>query len=415
MAQLVLTAVGGAIGGRIAPAGFAAIGAALGRAGGALIGGRIDDALFGTPRAPEGPRLTSLHLQGSTEGASIPAAYGRVRLAGQMIWAARFKEHINVDKVSSGGGKGGAATRSVKQTTYSYSLSFAIGLCEGPIVRVARAWANGEPLDLSSIAYRLYRGTEDQAPDALIEAIEGAANAPAYRGLAYILFEDLPLYRFGNVPPQLSFEIVRQTPSEGGSLEDMARGVCLIPGAGEFVYANEVIRRTLGPGAELPENMHAESNRPNLAVSLDQLEADLPNVESVMLVVSWFGTDLRCGTCQIKPGVELAGKTTRARAWRAGGVARAGAHVVSQIDGGPAYGGTPADFSVVQAITELKARGYRVGLYPFILMDVPPGNALADPYGASAQAAYPWRGRITCTPAPGRSGTADKTGAAGTQ
>jgi hypothetical protein len=415
VAQLVLTAVGGALGGNIAPAGYAAIGAALGRAGGALIGARVDDALFGTPRAPAGPRLTSLHLQGSTEGASIPTVFGRVRLAGQMIWAARFKEHVNVDKVSSGGGKGGGAARNVKQTTYSYSLSFAIGLCEGPIVRVARAWANGEPLDLSTIAYRLYRGTEDQAPDALIEAIEGAANAPAYRGLAYIVFEDLPLERFGNVPPQLSFEILRQTPSEGDRLEDMARGVCLIPGAGEFVYANEVIRRTIGPGAETPENMHAEASRPNLVVSLDQLQIDLPNVESVMLVVSWFGTDLRCGACQIKPGVELADKTTRARTWRAGGVARAGAHVVSQIDGGPAFGGTPADFSVVQAITELKARGYRVGLYPFILMDVPPGNALTDPYGATEQAAYPWRGRITCTPAPGRAGTADKTSAAATQ
>lgn len=415
MAQLVLTAVGGAIGGHIAPAGLAAIGAALGQGAGALIGGRLDDALFGTRRAPEGPRLTGLHLQGSTEGASIPAVYGRVRLSGQMIWAARFKEHINVDKVDAGGGKGGVGSRSVKQTTYSYSLSFAVGLCEGPIVRVSRAWANGEPLDLSTIAYRLYRGAEDQAPDALIEAIEGAPNAPAYRGLAYIVFEDLPLERFGNIPPQLSFEIVRQTLNEGGRLEDLARGVCLIPGAGEFVYASEVVRRTLGPGVELPENMHAEANRPNLAVSLDQLQTDLPNVESVMLVVSWFGADLRCGACQIKPGVELSDKSTRERTWRAGGVSRAGAHVISQVEGGPAFGGTPADFSIVQAIQALKARGYRVGLYPFILMDVPAGNALPDPYGGTAQAAYPWRGRITCAPAPGRAGTPDKTAAAATQ
>ncbi len=42
-----------------------------------------------------------------------------------------------------------------------------------------------------------------------------------------------------------------------------------------------------------------------------------------------------------------------------------------------------------------RARGQAVTFYPFILMDVPPGNALPDPYGGTAQAPYPWRGRIT--------------------
>ena len=34
-------------------------------------------------------------------------------------------------------------------------------------------------------------------------------------------------------------------------------------------------------------------------------------------------------------------------------------------------------------------------LSPFLLMDVPPGNGLSDPYGGAEQAAFPWRGRIT--------------------
>ena len=34
-------------------------------------------------------------------------------------------------------------------------------------------------------------------------------------------------------------------------------------------------------------------------------------------------------------------------------------------------------------------------LYPFVLMDVPAGNGLPDPYGGAEQAAYPWRGRVT--------------------
>ena len=42
-------------------------------------------------------------------------------------------------------------------------------------------------------------------------------------------------------------------------------------------------------------------------------------------------------------------------------------------------GGTPSDGAVVQAIQELKARGYRVTFYPFILMDLAADNDLPDP------------------------------------
>src|ERR1700741_2831972 len=50
------------------------------------------------------------------------------------------------------------------------------------------------------------------------------------------------------------------------------------------------------------------------------------------------------------------------------------------------------------------------------MRDIPAVNGLADPYtGTSSQPAYPWRGRITCDPAPGRLGSPDGTGTAGTQ
>jgi hypothetical protein len=413
LAQLVLSNIGQAFGARVAPAALRTFGAAIGQAGGAMLGRSIDQRLFGESMRYEAARLTDLHIQASTEGASIPAVYGRVRIAGQVIWAARFKEHEETTDVG-GGGKGGSprATR----TDFRYTLSFAVGLCEGEIARIGRVWANGEPFDLSEVAWRLHNGAEDQAADPLIEAIEGADHAPAYRGLAYVVFENLPLERFGNTIPQLSFEIVRHIRNgDGPRFEDRVKGVCLIPGSGEFVYATEAIRRVTGPGAEALENVHAERERANLRVSLDQLESDLPNCDFVMLVVAWFGDDLRCGECQIRPGVEIAAKDTAPMFWRAGGVDRAGAHLVSQVDGAPAYGGTPSDASVLQAIAELKSRGFKVGLYPFVLMDVPAANGLPDPYGGDEQVPYPWRGRISVAPAPGEPGTADKTSAAATQ
>jgi hypothetical protein len=50
------------------------------------------------------------------------------------------------------------------------------------------------------------------------------------------------------------------------------------------------------------------------------------------------------------------------------------------------------------------------------MMDIPLGNGLADPQtGAAPQPSYPWRGHITCDPAPGRPGTPDGTAAAAAQ
>ena len=89
---------------------------------------------------------------------------------------------------------------------------------------------------------------------------------------------------------------------------------------------------------------------------------------------------------------------------------------MSQVDGRPAFGGTPADDSVRDLIAELRARGLKVTFYPFLMMDIPADNTLSDPYsGAAPQAAYPWRGRITCDPAPGQAGSPDGTAAATTQ
>src|SRR6185437_5267973 len=102
--------------------------------------------------------------------------------------------------------------------------------------------------------------------------------------------------------------------------------------------------------------------------------------------------------------------------WSVAGADRSSAYVVSQIDGRAAFGGTPSDDSVRDLIADLKARGIKVTLYPFLMMDIPAGNTLSDPTtGAASQPVYPWRGRITCDPAPGQPGSPDGTADAATQ
>ncbi|MGM0583798.1 MAG: baseplate multidomain protein megatron [Pseudomonadota bacterium] len=417
MASIVLAsagaAIGGGIGGAVLGVGAATIGGAVGSIVGSALDGWLVSQLAPTQRI-EGPRLESLQVTTSTEGAVIPRVFGRMRVGGNVIWATDFREETRTTR--QGGGKGGGGGAEV--TEYAYFASFAVALCEGPITGVGRIWADGKPLDREGVAMRVHLGDEAQEPDPLIAAKMGADATPAYRGTAYVVFEELALGRFGNRLPQLSFEVFRPL-MEARSVERMARAVTLIPSAGEFIHATETVRRE-EDGATVAENVHARADATDLVVALDQLEAALPNVEAVSLVVAWFGDDLRAGACSIRPCVETASKETEPQSWRVDGVSRADARRVSfDASGRPLYGGTPSDEAVVQAIRELKARGKRVTFYPFILMDVPAENDLPNPYSDEAaevgQPAHPWRGRITCSPAAGYAGSVDKTEVAGDQ
>lgn len=323
---------------------------------------------------------------------------------------------------NSGGGR-------VQTTEYLYYASFAVALCEGPITGIGRIWADGKPLDMTGITWRWYPGNETQTADPFIAAKMAAANTPAYRGTAYVVFEELPLSTYGNRLPQLSFEVFRPL-ADPDTAEGLVKAVTMIPASGEFTYATEAVRKTVGAtttvfgqttgGTTSAENLNALPDEADIVVALDRLQAMAPAIESVSLVVAWFGDDLRAGNCTIKPGVEVATKVTSPKTWTVNGVARANAHLVSRdAEDRPVYGGTPADFAVVQAIREMTARGLCVTFYPFLLMDVPPGNTLPNPYSNNAaapgQPSFPWRGRITCSPAAGYTGTADKTTAAATQ
>ncbi|MFN3558120.1 MAG: glycoside hydrolase/phage tail family protein [Brevundimonas sp.] len=373
MAQVVLSGIGQAVGG--------APGAMIG----SMIGRGIDQAVISSlePARQRGPRLERLKLQGTAEGAPMACVLGRARVTGQVIWAARFRE----DRRTTSAGK--SSPRTVE---FGYSLSFAVALCEGQIDGIGRVWADGQPMDLSGVALRVHEGGETQTPDPLIEAVEG--EAPAYRGTAYVVFEDLPLGPYGNRVPQLAFEIFRRPQGETPRLEDRLEGVCLIPGAGEFVLATEPVIRREGLTRTTPENVHGGGGRPDILKSLDLLQAQAPHLKRTSLVIGWFGDDLRAEHCRIRPGVERAGKPTAPLTWSVAGLDRSEAHLISGSGGGPAYGGTPSDESVRQAIAELKRRGLEVTLYPFVFMDVPVDNGLPDPDGAGAQPPYPWRGRV---------------------
>ncbi len=213
MATLILSTVGAVFGGRF--------GQSIGKAVGQL----IDSQLF-PPKGREGPRLGDLAVQTSSYGMPIPKLFGVTRVAGTVIWATPLRETRT--NVSNGKGK-------PKTAQFSYSVSFAVALSARAIIRIGRIWADGKLLRgaagdfKTQVQFRLHSGGEGQALDPLIASVEGIANCPAYRGLAYAVFENLDLAEFGNRIPSLSFEVIadENAVTTGAVIADLANGAVI--------------------------------------------------------------------------------------------------------------------------------------------------------------------------------------------
>ena len=184
-----------------------------------MAGSYIDQRLFA--KDVQGPRLGNQKQTVNTYGGRIPTVYGKYRTNGSLIWATKFHEHEHEE-----GGKGGGGG----VTTYEYTCSFAIALCEGEVTGLGRVWFDGTVVEnfadilnnlkdgpssvdvkIKGASAVLYRGTETQMPNSLIEGYEGAGNVPAYRGISYLVFNELNLKDFGNRIPQVSVEVSAAT------------------------------------------------------------------------------------------------------------------------------------------------------------------------------------------------------------
>ncbi len=260
MATLLFTALGTLIGGPV------------GGAIGALAGRQVDALIF-APGAREGPRLKELAITTSSYGTPVPRQFGRMRVAGTIIWATDLAEHRD----KHGNGKGKPAT-----INYSYTASLAVALSSRPIVGVGRVWADGKLLrgsggDMKVAGiFRCNTGEGNQPADPLLAAAEGAAQCPAYRGMAYAVFEDLELGEFGNRIPALTFEVI----ADDGvlSLADLLDGVIEdsdaaleLPGIAGLSCEGALFD-TLGMLDPLyPMDCNASGN--SLAIAADQLQS----------------------------------------------------------------------------------------------------------------------------------------------
>lgn len=220
------------------------VGGPTGAKYGYAIGSALGSAFDSGPDF-QGPRLKELNVQSSAYGAPIPIIYGKARVAGNIIWAKNIREK-KIEEDS--GGKGGGGSTS---TTYEYYGTWAVALCDNEIAGVRKIWADaikiydvdvdeitasiaGIPnafitiLEVIQASNRnvdkitIHNGTEDQEPDSLIQADKGVANTQAYRGTAYLVFDDLLLEKYGNRIPNITCEVVTAGTSELRLIENQA-------------------------------------------------------------------------------------------------------------------------------------------------------------------------------------------------
>lgn len=202
MGQLGAT-LGGAVIGAVVGSAIPGVGTVLGAQIGAALGGAVY-AILNPPKVT-GPRLTDLKTQSAEYGGGIVWGRGTFRTAGTVIWQTDLQEHE-----SGGGGKGGGGG----QKSYSYSASFVVLICEGPIQGIRRIWADNKVIwqggaDFGDLPFKVYLGDSTQDPSPTMEADPdlGAGNVPDHRGYALLEVTDWDLKDFFNRIPNIEFEV----------------------------------------------------------------------------------------------------------------------------------------------------------------------------------------------------------------
>ena len=157
-------------------------------------------------------RINSMRVQQSAYGLCQALIYGKTRVTANMFWFGDFQAHAHTETQKSGG-KGGSKTQ---HTSFSYTASMMLGLCENKINRIEKIWRDKEQLSdrvisgisqtpIEQLGFELFKG-DNNLPWGFLES-----NHPdqflRYKYLGYIAVSH---YDMGGNPSlsNHSFELV---------------------------------------------------------------------------------------------------------------------------------------------------------------------------------------------------------------
>ena len=216
--QIVGTIVGAVIGYFTGGAGWYLAGSILlGASAGYAAGSALDPVAPDVPGAGQSA-TGELDVTLADEGIVIADALGTVKGTGNIFWYGGHRVVEIKEKVS--GGKGGGSKKVV--TGYKYYLSWAMGLCIGPVDELISIFQNNDPvwqgqeyrtdsvngvttitIDEVGTLY-FYFGTSDQLANsemgALILSELGQTFNPPYKNLCWVYFKDCSLGSYNRVP-----------------------------------------------------------------------------------------------------------------------------------------------------------------------------------------------------------------------
>ena len=193
------------------------IGGPVGAAYGAAIGfgmGMAYDAMQADMPSPGAPALQGLQIMTNEVGRPISEVLGTTKCSGNLLW---YGLERSVAQYQETGGKGGGGDSQI--TGYKYYMSWAVGLCLGPVDTLYAVYRNDdivyegtldcpvsggeETITLSENmgSATFYFGTTDQVANATMgAALDDSTLNPPNRGLCWVYFDDCYIGDYNRCP-----------------------------------------------------------------------------------------------------------------------------------------------------------------------------------------------------------------------
>jgi hypothetical protein len=152
----------------------------------------------GGSNAKQPKAVGSLQFQTSQQGGAIPLVYGTTRLTGNLLEYDDFK--ATPASKTGGKGKGGGGGKGGGQQ-YTYSASFIMGMCQGPVASMGTVWWDKNITTLSALANLSTINLGDDSQDAdPFWVTNHPAKALSYSGTANFTCDNYQLGYTATLP-----------------------------------------------------------------------------------------------------------------------------------------------------------------------------------------------------------------------
>jgi hypothetical protein len=167
-------------------------------------------------------RLNGININQSNYGNAIPLVYGQNRAPLMLLWYGNWRAIPHTQQQPGGKGGGGGSSN----TTFTYSASMIMGLCEGPINGVGQVWKDKTISSLAALGLTLFNGAGGQATWSYLTT-NFPSQAVPYDHTAYVAIANMQLGSSASLPNH-TFEVTGFLPFNFGTINDAEPSAILV-------------------------------------------------------------------------------------------------------------------------------------------------------------------------------------------